>query len=178
MVMEQNLPEKTGKSLQQWKALLNKQGFAKHGEMMHFLKSEHGVSHGFANFIVLKYREADAASAAPEDLVAKQYAKKPDLLPIYEALKKMILALGDDIHVSPKKAAVSFRCKRQFALVQPSTKTRIDLGLKLDNTLPQGRLEPSGPFGTMCSHRVQLTSVEQVDNELMRLLKEAYQQAH
>lgn len=69
------------------------------------------------------------------------------------------------------------RVKRQFALIQPSTKKRIDLGLKLNDTPYAGRLETSGPFGTMCTHRVQITEINQIDAELLGWLKEAYEQA-
>ena len=175
--MEENLAEKTGKSLDEWKTLLAKQGLSKHGEMMKFLKTEQGITHGFANFIVLKYREADAGSHNPDDLVTQQYEKKPNLLPIYAKLKDMIIALGPDIEVSPKKSAVSMRRKRQFALIQPSTKTRIDLGLKFNDMPQEGRLEPSGPFGAMCTHRVQLTDIQQIDEQLQTYLRKAYEEA-
>ena len=58
--MEQNLLEKTCKTLDEWKLLLSQQAFSKHGEYMNFLKKEHAITHGFANFITLKFREADA----------------------------------------------------------------------------------------------------------------------
>lgn len=175
--MEQNLLEKTGKTLEQWKQLLGLQSFSKHGEYMTFLKKEHGLTHGFANFITLKFREADAASSSSEDLVAAQYAKKAALLPIYNKLIEVISQFGCDIEIASKKSAVSLRVKRQFALIQPSTKTRIDLGLKFNDKPHAGRLETSGPFGTMCTHRVQLTTIEQVDKELLTWIKEAYNQA-
>ncbi len=54
--MEANLIDKTGKDLNEWKTILAKQSFEKHGEMMKYLKGEYGVSHGFANFIALKFR--------------------------------------------------------------------------------------------------------------------------
>ena len=69
------------------------------------------------------------------------------------------------------------RVKRQFALIQPTTKKRIDLGLKFNDKAYEGRLETSGPFGSMCPHRVQLTAVEQIDAELLRWIKQAYQEA-
>ena len=167
--MEASLPEKTGKSLDEWKALLAQKGFAKHGEIMNYLKKECGVSHGFANFITLKFRESDAASQDQESLITNQYSGKESLKPIYEKLKAEIAKLGNNIEVIPKKAAVSFKCKRQFALVQPSTKTRIDLGLKFNDKAYEGRLETSGPFGAMCTHRIKLASVDDVDAELMGL---------
>ena len=64
--------------------------------------------------------------------------------------------------------------KRQFVLIKPATKTRIDLGFKLKDVAVTLRLENSGPFGTMCTHRVKLTSVEDVDKELTRWIKDAY----
>ena len=67
--------------------------------------------------------------------------------------------------------------KRQFALIKPATKTRIDLGLKLKDKPTTARLENSGPFGTMCTHRVRLSTVDEVDKELISWLKEAYQKA-
>lgn len=175
--MEENLKDKTGRDLTEWKTILAKQGFEKHGEMLKFLKSEHGVSHGYANFIALKFREADAGSSNAEDLVAAQYAKKGDLLPIYEKLHRLISSFGNEVEVAPKKAAVSFRRRRQFALVQPTTKTRIDLGLKFNDRAHEGRLETSGPFGSMCTHRVQLTSMDDVDEEVAKYLRDAFDEA-
>lgn len=175
--MEQNLSEKTGKTLEQWKALLATKNLVKHAEIMAYLKGECAISHGYANLIALKFREADAASADADDLLIEQYRGKESLRPIYDALHQFICSLAADVEVAPKKAAVSFRRKRQFALVQPSTKSRIDLGLKFTNRPHQGRLEPSGPFGTMCSHRVQLTDISQVDEELLAYIREACDEA-
>lgn len=175
--MEQNIVEKTGKTLEEWKVYLQGLGFSKHGQIMAHLKDECGISHGYANLITLKYREADAASSSEQTLLAQQYKGKESLIPIYEKLKQHILAISESIQVSPKKAAVSFRSKRQFALIQPSTKTRIDLGLKFNNRATEGRLESSGPFGSMCSHRVQITALSQVDDELVALLRDAYLEA-
>jgi hypothetical protein len=62
-------------------------------------------------------------------------------------------------------------------LIQPSTKTRIDLGLKFNDKPYAGRLETSGPFGAMFTHRVQITEVSQVDKELINWIKEAYLEA-
>jgi len=175
--MEHSLLDKTGKTLDEWKLLLSQQAFSKHGEYMIFLKKEHGITHGFANFITLKFREADAGSSDADDLIVNQYKGKENLKPIFEKLHTAITNLGADVEIAPKKSAVSMRVKRQFALVQPSTKKRIDLGLKLNDTPHGERLETSGPFGTMCTHRVQLTDLEQVDDELITWIKEAYEQA-
>lgn len=173
--MISNMPEKTGKSLEEWKVILKQKNFAKHGEAMKFLKSEHGVTHGFANTIIhlSKERTEDAS-----DLVTDQYKGKEALMPIYDKLISVVSGFGSDVIKTPKKTSVSIIRKKQFALIKPATKTRIDLGLKLKDKPIANRLGTSGPFGTMCTHRVQLTSVSEVDDELVNWLKEAYEKAN
>lgn len=170
--MINNLPEKTGKSLSDWHKVLASQGLSKHGEMVKYLKTEHGVTHGFANTIVALY--LDAGSSSKDDPIANQYAQKPQLYKIYKQLDKYIKSLGKDIEVAPKKNSVSYIQGRQFALIQPTTKTRIDLGLKIKDQTPTGKLETSGPFGTMCTHRIQLTKDSDIDQEVKDWIKTAY----
>lgn len=173
--MVDNLPEKTGKSLDQWKKVLASEPLSKHGEMVKFLKTEHGVTHGFANTISALYR-ADS-SEEKEDLVALQYKGKESLLPLYKRLDKILKSLGKDVKVTPKRGSVSYIRKHQFALVKPATKTRIDLGLKLKDVDPEGVLGPSGPFGTMCTHRIQLSDIADVTTEVEDWLAKAYQKS-
>ena len=124
-----------------------------------------------------KAKKSDAASHDETDLVENQYKGKEVLRPIYEQLLKVIANFGDDITITPKKSAVSIIRKKQFALIKPATKTRIDLGLKLKGKPTTERLGNSGPFGSMCTHRVQLTDADQVDAELTAWLEEAYEMA-
>lgn len=169
--MINNMPEKTGKSLTEWLKILKSTSFAKHSEAVNFLKKEHGVTHGFANTIVHLSKEDPTEEV---DLVTEQYKGKETLLPIYEKLISLVDTFGGDVVKTPKKASVSIIRKRQFALIKPATKTRIDLGLKLKNVPVTERLGNSGPFGTMCTHRVQLTDVSDVDQELTQWLRDAY----
>ncbi len=173
--MINNMPEKTGKSLQEWTSILREKGFAKHGEAMKFLKGEHGVTHGFANTIILLSKEEKTSS---EDLVTNQYKRKEALIPIYDTLIALVKTFGGDVVITPKKTTVSIIRKKQFALIKPATKTRIDLGLKLKDKPETARLGNSGPFGTMCTHRVQLTDANEVDTELTQWLQEAYSKAN
>ncbi|MET1260581.1 DUF4287 domain-containing protein [Flagellimonas sp. DF-77] len=166
-----NMPEKTGKSLEEWKALLQQKAFAKHSEGVKYLKSEHGVTHGFANTIVSLSKED---TKAPDDLVAAQYNGKEALKPLYETLIAYVGSLGADVTITPKKGSVSIIRKRQFLLIKPATKTRIDLGFKLKGKPTTDRLENSGPFGTMCTHRVRLTEASEIDGELKEWISEAY----
>jgi predicted transport protein len=170
--MINNMPEKTGKSLEEWKSVLKKITFSKHSEAVEFLKMEHGVSHGFANTIVSLSKEENNS---PDDLVGNQYKDKESLFPIYDLLRKAMNEFGSDVTITPKKSSVSFIRKKQFALIKPATKSRIDLGLKLKGKPTNARLGDSGPFGSMCTHRVKLSSVKEVDDQLIEWLKEAYE---
>lgn len=172
--MINNMPEKTGKSLSEWKTVLKTKSFLKHSEAVNFLKKEHNVTHGFANTIVALSKEENET---PADLVENQYKGKENLLPIYESLLTVIKEFGKDVTITPKKTSVSIIRKKQFALIKPATKTRIDLGLKFKDKQTTDRLENSGPFGTMCTHRVKLSNVNEIDNELIAWLKKSYQNA-
>ena len=172
--MINNMPEKTGKSLDEWKKILKAKAFAKHSEGVKFLKTEHGVTHGFANTIVTLSKEENNSA---DDLVTNQYKGKEALFSIYEKLLPILKGFGKDVTITPKKTSVSVIRKRQFVLIKPATKTRIDLGLKLPNKPTTDRLGNSGPFGTMCTHRVQITTIEDIDDELIGWMNEAYSNA-
>ncbi len=174
-----NLPDKTGKTLDEWFAVLDAASLAKHGQMVGLLKKDHGVTHGFANLIAHQYRDRGSASAGKaDDPVAAQYAgPKAALRPIYDALIAAVTGFGKDVEVAPKKSYVSLRRNKQFALIQPSTKTRVDVGINLKGTPPTDRLEASGSFNAMVSHRVRLTDAAEVDAELTGWLKSAYEAA-
>jgi hypothetical protein len=173
-----NLKENTGKTLDQWLTLVAKAKLAKHGEIVNLLKEDHGVTHGYANLIAHKALKSDAGSAEGDDLVAQQYAgAKAALRPIYDKLVSEINKFGSDVELAPKKAYVSVRRSKQFAILQPSTATRFDVGINLKGTPPAGRLEASGSFNAMVTHRVRMESAKDVDKELISWLKKAYESA-
>jgi len=174
--MTKNLEEKTGKSIDQWIKIAQSSGGSKHGELVQYLKSKHGLTHGYANMVALRtLGTTKGPEAGGEDLVAGQYAgEKTFLRPIYDAVIAGVSRFGRDVEVSPKKAYVSLRRDKQFAIIQPSTKTRVDIGLNLGATKPVGRLEASGNFNSMVSHRVRIESEREVDEELIRWLRKGH----
>jgi predicted transport protein len=177
--MIENLKEKTGKSLEEWITGLRETGLGKHKEMMSHLKGDHGLTHGYANLIAIKALKSDAGSAeSDEDLINAQYSGlKGDLRPIYNAIIAKVTAFGSDVEIAPKKAYVSLRRHKQFAIVQPSTKTRVDVGINLKDADVTKRLEASGSFNAMVSHRVRLSSADEVDAELLGWLHQAYEES-
>lgn len=169
-----NLAEKTGKSYEEWFAILETTGLQKHTELMNVLKSKHGVSHGFANSIVLTYRNRDV-SQADDDLVDAQYTgAKAALRPICDALIAAATALGPDVEVVPKKTGVSLRRAKQFAVIEAPSAKRVQLGIQLKGDEPTERLLVGG---AMCSHKVNLADLAEVDDELIAWLAAAYDRA-
>jgi len=176
--MEANIAEKTGKPVSHWLSVVRKSGLQKHGEIVKFLKADHGFTHGYANLVAHQTLQSAAAYQADDDLVAAQYAgEKTVLKAIYDKVLKAVQGFGKDVEIAPKKTYVSLRRRKQFALVQPSTKTRLDLGVNLKGKAPAGRLEASGNFNAMVSHRVRLESADEVDKEAVGWLREAYESA-
>jgi len=175
--MEKGILKKTGKPLAHWIEIVEQSKISKHKAIIEYLKSEHGFTHGFANFVALKAKKSDAASIDDINLITNQYRGKEHLKPIYDLLVEKIKTIGDGIEIVPKKANVSIKTKKQFSLIQPSTKTRLDVGLKLRDTPTNERLQNSGIFGAMCTHRVEISTKENIDKELMDWLTEAYRQS-
>jgi len=176
--MLDNLKKNSGRSLDQWIKVVNKKQFTKHGEYLKYLKSEHGLTHGYANLISMKARAADAGSVDDkEGLVIAQYVGKESLKPIYDKLLKAISKFGKDVEKSPKKAYVSMRRKKQFAMLTPSTKTRFEIGINLKGVKGKGKLEQINKTNSMCSHKINIYDIDEVDKEVIGYLKQAYDAA-
>lgn len=158
----------------EWQAYLDTQTFAKFSDAVKHLKEVHGVTHGFANTIV---HLSQNAGNDDDDLLTAQYAGKEELKLLYDTLRKEISAFGSDIDFSVKKTYVSLRRKKQFGLIQPSTAKRLDVGLNVKGIEPAGKLEKSGSFNSMCTHRWRVESAGDVSPELIAHLKAAYDQA-
>ena len=173
--MEANILEKTGKAVPEWVKIARSSGLEKHGQIVKFLKTDHGFTHGYANLVAHQTLASSADQHDDDDLIAAQYAgPKADLKPIYDKVIAAVQSFGDDAELAPKKAYVSLRRKKQFGLVQPSTRTRVDLGINLKGKAPEGRLEASGSFNAMVSHRVRLESPDDFDSNVKKWLKESY----
>lgn len=175
--MIENLHKNTGKTLQQWIDIVNKQNFSKHGEIIKFLKEQHEFTHGFANLVAHKANETDAGSAEnQDDLITKQYQGKEHLKPFYDKLISEISKFGKDIETAPKNSYVSLRRKKQFAALNPATKTRFEIGINLKGQEAKGKLEAEKP-NAMCSHKINITDIKEIDKEVLEWIKTAYDNA-
>lgn len=173
-----NIENNTGKKLNEWIAIVNKSGFSKHGELVSFLKEKHGFTHGNANMLVHYAKQSHAAAAEnSDDLIAEQYKGKEELKAWYDKLMTAINKFGKDVELSPKKAYVSLRRKKQFAIIQPSTKTRLDIGLNIKGVEASGNVEASGSWNAMCTHRIKVEDAKMINKELIEWIKKSYDQA-
>lgn len=173
-----NIEKNTGKKLEEWIAIVNKSGFAKHGELVNFLKEKHGFTHGNANVVVHYAKQSHAGAAEnSEDLITEQYKGKEHLKPWYDKIMAAINKFGKDIEVAPKKAYVSLRRKKQFGLIQPSTKDRLDVGLNIKGVAPMGNVEEGSKWNAMCTHRIRVEDEKMINKELFEWIRKAYEQA-
>ncbi len=172
--MKKGLAAKTGKPLEHWVKLVKSSGLAKHGEQMSLLKDQHGLGHGHASFVCQAAKgrfEAD-----PGEMLEAQYKGKESLRPIYDALAEYAASLGGDVSIDPKKTSVAFRRSKNFAVVTPATKSRVDLGINLKGAPGTERLAEEKP-GSMCTHKVRLETAGDVDSDVKAWLKRAYDAA-
>ena len=176
-----NIEQRYGKPLNEWIALVKESDLTKHTDIVAMLKSQYGMSHGSAHRVALKAREADAASivkaaeASGRDPITELYSgKKAGLKPLHDALMTAITNFGDDIELAPKKGYVSLRRKKQFAMIQPTTATRIDVGLILKEVPMTERLESAANFNALFTHRVRVNTINDVDAQVIAWLKQAY----
>lgn len=178
ITMIENLEKNSGKSLQEWINILEKENLRKHGEMIKFLKDKHKLTHGFANLIAHKMKGSDSESIENKDeLIDKQYNGKEHFRPIYDELISIIKTFGDDIEISPKNTYVSIRRKKQFAIFQPATKSRFEIGINLKGFEIEGKLEAVKSASAMCSHKINISDIAGIDIEVINWLKKAYENA-
>ena len=176
--IDAGLVRQTGRGLDEWVALARDSGIGRHRALVDHLKSAEGLTHGFANSVALRTFGTDAGSIGEDALMAQMFAgPRAALRPIHDRLVGIVRGFGGDVELAPKKGYVSVRRSKQFAILQPSTMDRFDLGLNLKGVEPAGRLEPSGSFNAMVSHRVRLGSADEVDEEVERWLRDAYERA-
>ena len=172
-----NIGKKHGKPLEAWVTLVQASGLDKAKAIIEFLKANHGFGYGDANLVALTVLKSGTASGKGGDaLTDEQYAgNKAALKPIYDKLVAAAQKFGDDVELAPKKTYVSLRRSKQFGCIQPMS-SRVDIGLNLKGVPPDGRLEVSKSNG-MFTHVIKVGNVNDVDANLITLLKRAYDEA-
>lgn len=177
-----NIQKKTGKTLEELTALIAASGLTKHGEIRDMLKRDLGLGHGDANTLTHVALQSDGARAAQakglsiDQVVDAIYSGgKAPLRPIHDKLMAAINQFGE-FEIAPKKGYVSLRRSKQFAMITPATKSRVEVSLNAKELEATDRLLAM-PKGSMCHFKVNLSDPEQVDDELIGWIRSAFDAA-
>jgi len=178
------LKQKTGRTLEEWLKLIKKEGPPTEKERREWLKTKYGFGTNtawwFAERSVGKGEDAgdpEAYLRTAEKYVEEMFAgKKEHLRPIYDALLKLGLKIAKDVKACPCQTIVPLYRNHVFAQIKPTTRTRIDFGLALGNMRTPRRLIDTGGYAKKdrITHRFQITSLKDIDDEVKRWLKVAY----
>jgi Domain of unknown function (DUF5655)/Domain of unknown function (DUF4287) len=179
------LPQKTGRSLEEWLLLTKKSGPATEKERREWLKREHKLGSNSAAWIAERL-EGKGTEEDSEDgylkvasaWVETQYSgPRAEMRRLYEELLTLGFSLGKDVKACPCKTMVPLYRKHVFAQIKPSTNTRIDLGLALGDLKTPKRLIDTGGYEKKdrISRRIEIKSKADIDDEVMRWLRKAYE---
>ena len=181
---KRELPEKTGRSLEEWIVFARKSGPASEKERREWLKKEHKLGTNTAWWIAeraegkgMEEDSPEAYLAAAEQWVDAMFAgPRAALRPVYGELLKIGFSLGKDVKASPGKTIVPFYRTHVFAQIKPATNARLDLGLALGNMKTPKRLIDTGGFAKKdrITRRIEVKSTADLDADLKRWLKTAY----
>ncbi|WP_420631131.1 DUF5655 domain-containing protein [Candidatus Leptofilum sp.] len=169
------LKKQSGKSLDQWNKRVRNKNFKDENGLRAWL-TEQGVTGYAANLLVMeRFGYPDWVSASADELVEGQYSDRPHLRPIYDAIISAVSEFGE-FTIQTRKTYVSLlTSRRTFARVRPSTKNRVDVGLRLEGQPPGGRLRPCKMQETM-QVQIGLTSLDELDTDAINWLRLAYEE--
>ena len=174
-----NIEAKTGRSLSTMRAEIAASGKLKHGEIRSWLMDKYGLGYGDANSLAHFARGTKGATAeaiSGSDPLAEIYPeKRKHLRFVHDAVVAAIRQWGD-FEIAPKKGYVSLRRKKQFAMLGPKNAERAELGLNLKEDVASDRVVPQKPGG-MCQYAIALHGADEVDEELLRVLRRAFNAA-
>ena len=176
-----NIQAKTGKTPDDFKVLAAKKGFmtpgVKAGEIVSWLKEDFGLGQGHAMAIVLLLRQASQPRISSDEAIGRHFTgsrahwRKP-----YDQLVRSLHKFGPDVRLAPTNSYISLlRGNKKFGVLQV-TSDRMDVGVKLKGTPHRGRLEKSGTWNSMVTHRVRIEDDKQLNAELISWLHQAYEQ--
>ena len=178
------LKQKTGRSLEEWLKYIKKSGPKGETERRAWLKEEHGLGTNTAWWLAERAEgkgdesgDPDMYLAAAERDVEKMFSGgKAGLRPLYDALLKLGLKTGKEAKACPCQTIVPLYRNHVFAQIKPTTQTRIDMGFALGVMKPTGRLIDTGGFAKKdrITHRIPITSMDDIDDEVKHWLKVAY----
>ena len=171
-----NIRTKTGKTPDDFRVLAAERGLTTYRDVMAWLKADYGLGHGHANLIAQLITTAnEAKKSADEKIDARFSGNKAHWRMAYDAIIAAASQFGPDFKVMPTSSYISLvRGGKKFAIVDPATADRLDIGIKLKGVDAAGRLTVAGSWNNMVTHRVRIAHPEEIDAELLAWLRQAY----
>jgi hypothetical protein len=179
-----SLPQKTGRTIDEWVAFIRKRGPKGEAARREWLKKEHQLGTNYAGWLAERAEgkgedgDPDTYLETAERYVEEMFAGgKAGLRPTYDALLQVGLAAGNDVKACPCKTIVPIYRHHVIAQIKPTTRLRIDFGLALGGTKAPKRLIETGGFqkGDRITHRIEISSPAEIDDEVKRWLTKAYE---
>jgi hypothetical protein len=169
------LKKQTGQDLDYWNARIKKKKFADAERLEEWLAGQGVTGYAEQLLVMEHFGYPDFVTSSADELIDRQYADRQHLRPIYEAIVASAQGFGE-IVIQARKGFVSLLTpKRTFARVRATTRSRIDLGLRLQGLQPRGRLKPSRIHETM-PLQVSLTELKDLNQEVLKWLRKAYEE--
>jgi hypothetical protein len=178
------LKQKTGRTRDEWLKVIRKDGPADEKARRDWLREKYGLNTMTATWLAersfgkgAEMEDPDLYLESAERDVDEMFSGgKAQLRPVYDALLKLGLKTGKEAKACPCTTIVPLYRNHVFAQIKPTTQTRIDMGFALGDMKPSGRLIDTGGFAKKdrITHRIPITSLDDIDDEVKRWLKVAY----
>jgi hypothetical protein len=171
-----SIKAKTGKTAEDFQLLAIKKGLTNRADLMAWLKKDFDLGYGHGNLIAhLILHHGEAAPTKTDKLSGLFAGKKASWRKSYDVLAAKVAKFGEDVGVFPGGTYINLnRGEKKFAILQPSSADRFDIGIKLKGVKAAGRLEAAGSWNSMVTHRVRVSDPKEVDAEIIAWLKKAY----
>lgn len=169
------LVERTGINVAGWNWRIAKEKLHDEKSLRRWLTKQGVTGYAQSLLVMERFGYPDHFLASADGLIDGQYVDRPQLRPIFDAIIDAASSFGDII-IQARKTYVSLVTpRRTFARIQPTTKSRLDLALRLEGHKPGKRLQLSKLHETT-PLQVSLTLADDVDSEVLKWLREAYDQ--
>jgi hypothetical protein len=173
-----NIQAKTGNSPEDFRRLAAEKGLDNYRALITWLKGEYKLGQGHANAMAHVILETFDASLSTDQHVDKHFVgAKATWRPAFDTMMRQVNRFGADVRLSPSDSYISINRGDTKIGIFHVTSKKVNIGLKLRGTPPHGRLEPSGAWNSMVTHRVQVTDPREINDEIVAWLREAYDKA-